>query len=68
MGHVVRMEGGALYTCFSWEKTMERDYLENLGADGRRVTNGSLKNPLEWRGLHSCGPRQEQEDKNVQIL
>jgi hypothetical protein len=43
-------------------------HLQNLGADGKIISNGPLENPLEWSGRHSYGSRQEQEDKNVPIL
>jgi hypothetical protein len=40
---VARMERGQVNTRFGWETLRERDYLEDLGVDGRTILRSIFK-------------------------
>jgi len=51
---------GELYTEFWWGKLMERNYLEDLGVDGRIILNCILMKSVGkvWTGLNGSGQGQ----------
>jgi hypothetical protein len=47
--HVGRMGRGKVYTLLWWGLFRERDYLEDLDEDGRKILKWSFK---KWDGAH----------------
>jgi hypothetical protein len=48
-------EKGEIHGSLWWENLTDRDYLEDLGVDGKRISETILNTVMELHGLYSSG-------------